>query len=60
MLQEAQSQKLRSKTDAAGLCLLSLTAIVVDRINICEEQFASQRVDDNQVAIPWQYYLVRR
>ena len=48
--------KASFKTDAAGLCLLSLTAIVVDRINICEEQFASQRVDDNQVAIPWQYY----
>ncbi|KAF4624308.1 hypothetical protein G7Y89_g13865 [Cudoniella acicularis] len=44
------------RSNAASLCLLSLKAIVVDRINICEEQFKSQRVDDNRVAILWQYY----
>jgi hypothetical protein len=44
------------RTGLEGLCLLSLKAIVVDSINICEEQFKSQRVDDNQVAIPRQYF----
>jgi hypothetical protein len=29
---------------------------VVDSINICEEQFKSQLVDDNRVAIPRQYF----
>jgi hypothetical protein len=43
------------RTDADGLCLISLKAIAVDSINICGEQFKSQRVDDNRVAIPRQY-----